>query len=81
MRRTTRELRRKDIDLKRAVVQIERSVAWVGGQPVVGSPKSAAGRRVVTVPPHVTPALERHLDEFVSRGRESLLFPAGDGVS
>lgn len=75
------ELRRKDVDLGRGVVRVGRSVAWVGGRPVVGSPKSAAGRRSVTVPPHVVPALARHLDEFVSRGRESLLFPAGDGVS
>lgn len=75
------ELRRKDVDLSRGVVQVARSVAWVSGRPVVGSPKSAAGRRTVTIPPHVVPVLERHLDEFVSKGRESLLFPAKDGHS
>ena len=75
------ELRRKDVDLRRGVVRVERSVAWVAGRPVVGSPKSAAGKRSVAIPPHVVPALRTHLDEFVSTGRESLLFPARDGVS
>ncbi|MBC9823914.1 site-specific integrase [Terrabacter sp. MAHUQ-38] len=75
------ELRRKDVDLVRKVVRVQRSVAWVAGKPVVGSPKSAAGRRTVSIPPHVVPALKRHLDEFASRGQESLLFPAMDGTS
>ncbi|CAN7314062.1 tyrosine-type recombinase/integrase [Knoellia sp. LjRoot47] len=75
------ELRRKDIDLAKKVVRVERSVAWVAGKPMVGSPKSAAGRRVVSIPPHVVPALKEHLDRFVSRGQESLLFPATDGTS
>ncbi|MER7071939.1 tyrosine-type recombinase/integrase [Terrabacter sp. NPDC000476] len=75
------ELRRKDIDLDRATVRIERSVAWVKGKPVVGAPKSAAGRRTVTIPPHVIPALRAHLDGHVGRGKESLLFPARDGHS
>ncbi|WP_245613984.1 tyrosine-type recombinase/integrase [Knoellia sinensis] len=75
------ELRRKDVDLAKKVVRVERSVAWVAGKPIVGSPKSAAGRRVVSIPPHVVPALKEHLDRFVSRGQESLLFPAMDGTS
>ena len=58
------ELRRKDVDLAKKVVRVERSVAWVGGKPVVGSPKSAAGRRAVSIPPHVVPALKEHLDQL-----------------
>lgn len=75
------ELRRKDVDLLRGVVRVQRSVAWLPGGPVVGTPKSAAGLRTVTVPPHVVPALQKHMDDFVSRGQESLLFPAADGQS
>lgn len=75
------ELRRKDLDLARSVVRVQRSVAFVSGKPVVGSPKSAAGRRSVTIPPHVVPALQHHLDAFVSGGQDALLFPAGDGHS
>ncbi len=75
------ELRRKDVDLDRQAVSIERSVAWVRGRPIVGSPKSAAGRRRVSVPPHVLPALRNHLDQHVGRGQDALLFPARDGKS
>jgi integrase len=75
------ELRRRDLDLRHGVVRIERAVARVAGRPVVGHPKSAAGRRVVAIPPHVVPALEQHLDLYVARGANSLLFPAGDGHS
>lgn len=75
------ELRRKDLDLARGVVRVERAVARVSGRAVVGPPKSAAGRRVVTIPPHVVPALQQHLDSFVGRGPNSLLFPALDGHS
>lgn len=75
------ELRRKDIDIVRGEVRVERSVAWVRGKSVVGAPKSAAGRRTVTMPPHVVPELRAHLEGHVGRGRESLLFPARDGHS
>ncbi len=75
------ELRRKDLDLKRGVVRVERAVARVAGRAVVGAPKSAAGRRVVTIPPHVVPALQSHLDSYVARGPNALLFPARDGHS
>lgn len=75
------ELRRKDIDIDRGTIRVERSVARVRGGAVVGTPKSAAGRRSVTVPPHVVPALTDHLARYVGRGMESLLFPARDGIS
>jgi integrase len=75
------ELRRKDLDLERGQVNVTRSVAWVRGRPVVGTPKSAAGTRRVTIPPHVLPAIRDHLDTHVGRSREALLFPARDGQS
>ncbi|GAA2160622.1 phage integrase family protein [Humibacillus xanthopallidus] len=49
------ELRRKDVDLTRGTVCVDRSVAWVKGGPVAGAPTSAAGRRTVAIPPHVVP--------------------------
>lgn len=75
------ELRRKDIDVTRGTVRVDRSVAWVKGRPIVGTPKSDAGRRTVTIPPHVVPAISAHLNGHVGRGKESLLFPARDGHS
>ena len=70
------ELRRRDLDLNRGVVKVTRAVSWVRGQPIVGTPKSAAGTREVSVPPHIVPALEQHLEEHVRTGTDALLFPA-----
>ncbi|MCE0487294.1 tyrosine-type recombinase/integrase [Ornithinimicrobium sp. EGI L100131] len=53
-----------------------RAVSWVRGQPVVGTPKSAAGTREVSVPPHIVPALQQHLETHVRPGADALLFPS-----
>ena len=74
------ELRRKDIDLDRGQLSVARAVAWVRGRPVVGTPKSAAGMRRVTIPPHVLPAIGDHLERHVGPSQEALLFPARDGL-
>lgn len=73
------ELRRKDIDLKAGVVHVLRGVVRVPGGFVVGPPKSEAGVRDVSLPPHLVPILREHLAEHTSAGREALLFPAADG--
>ena len=70
------ELRRKDLDLKRGVVQVHRAVTRVDGQYVITTPKSAAGRRDVALPPHLTPTLHHHLDQHTGPGPDALLFPA-----
>lgn len=70
------ELRRKDLDLDRGVVKVTRAVSWVRGQPVVGTPKSAAGTREVSVPPHIVPSLRQHLEKHVRSGQDALLFPS-----
>jgi integrase len=70
------ELRRGDLDLPRSVVSITRAVSWVRGAPVIGTPKSAAGTRKVTIPPHIVPALQQHLDTHVLAARDALLFPS-----
>lgn len=70
------ELRRKDIDTKRGVIHVRRGVTLVNGKFVVGTPKSAAGRREVTVPPFLLPQLREHLLQFTAPGDDGLLFPA-----
>ncbi|MDO5741248.1 MAG: site-specific integrase, partial [Ornithinimicrobium sp.] len=70
------ELRRRDLDLNRGVVKVTRAVSWVRGQTIVGTPKSSAGTREVSVPPHIVPALEQHLEKYVRPGRDALLFPS-----
>lgn len=72
-------LRRQDVDLKAGVIRVRQAVTWVGGAPVVGTPKSAAGVRDVTIPPHLTDGLRHHLDTYAEPGRNGLVFPAVGG--
>ena len=70
------ELRRKDIDLSDEVVRVRRAVVRVGQDFRATTPKSDAGTRDVTIPPHLIPAIEDHLRKHVRPGREALLFPS-----
>ena len=53
------ELRRHDFDLSNGVVKIRRAVVRVDGEFIIGTPKSDAGTRDVTIPPHLLPVV-RH---------------------
>jgi len=54
-------LERRDIDLLHRRIHVERTAYDVGGRLQLGPPKTEAGRRTVSIPPHVVPTLERHL--------------------
>jgi integrase len=73
------ELRRKDLNLLDGVVTITRGVTYVEGEFVVSTPKSAAGIRVVDIPPHIIDDLRHHLETHVDDDPEALLYPAADG--
>jgi integrase len=75
------ELRRKDLDLIEGVIHVRRGVVRAGGEIIIGTPKSEAGIRDVTIPPHLYPELESHLKNHVGASKDSLLFPASDGKS
>ncbi|HRN28134.1 MAG TPA: tyrosine-type recombinase/integrase [Terrimesophilobacter sp.] len=83
------ELRRKDLELVKEngslsviAVNVSRAVTQVTGQGyVVGPTKSEAGVRTIVLPPHVNDVIVKHLDQYVSRFPESLLFPNTDGSS
>ncbi len=70
------ELRRQDIDLVDEVVRVRRAVVRAGDDFKVTTPKSAAGIRDVAIPPHLTPAIEKHLTLYVGKAKTSLLFPS-----
>lgn len=70
------ELRRKDIDLRDEVVRVRRAVVRAGDDFLVTTPKSDAGIRDISIPPHLVPAIEDHLKNHVPTGREALLFPS-----
>lgn len=67
------ELRRRDLVDGRILVR--RAVTYVGGRLVVGVPKSDAGIRDVTIPPHLLPMVAEHVDKFAGRGQDGLIFP------
>jgi integrase len=70
------ELRRRDVDTRAGVVHVRRAAVLVDGQFLVGTPKSEAGERNVTIPPHVLPLVRDHLHRMGVTGRDALLFPA-----
>ena len=73
------ELRRKDIISDDGgvpiVVRVRRGVVRVGSEHIVGTPKSAAGMRDVTIPPHIRSDVQNYLQTLPS-GPENLIFPA-----
>jgi integrase len=73
------ELRRGDVDLSDEVIRIRRAAVRTKGAYTTTTPKSDAGIRDVSIPPHVIPLIETHLSKFVDAGRDSLLFPADNG--
>jgi integrase len=78
------ELRRGDVDLNDEVIRVRRAavkLVGVRGGYEVGEPKSRAGVRDVSVPPHLLEAVAQHLAEHVGAERDSLLFPSVPGGS
>ena len=69
------ELRRADIDLGAEVIRVRRAVVQMRGRNVIGLPKSAAGVRDVSIPPHLLTLVKQHLQEYVGPHDDSLLFP------
>jgi len=72
-------LRRCDLDLKNGIVHIRQAVTTVKSRTIVGEPKSDAGIRSVTIPPHILPALKDHMQNHATFGREGLVFPTAHG--
>lgn len=71
----TSELRRKDVSKDASVLRVRRAVTYRQGKFHVGEPKTSAGVRDVSVPPHIRPAVIAHLKNHVGRDADSLLFP------
>jgi integrase len=71
------ELRRKDVTPGR--VTVTRGVTWAQGKAHVGPPKTDAGVRVISVPPHIRGTVEEHLARWANPGPDGLLFPARQG--
>ncbi|MGO9927028.1 MAG: tyrosine-type recombinase/integrase [Mycobacterium sp.] len=70
------ELRRKDVHAVcgHMVLKIRRAATLVDDKIVIGKPKTDAGIRDVTVPPHVAEMLRAHMIAHTGNGPESFLF-------
>lgn len=58
-----------DLNLTTGVLHIRRAVGRVGGEVIVGTPKSDAGTRDVADPPHLIPMTPEHLAYHAPYGR------------
>jgi len=73
-------LTRRRINLDQGTVEVvASSYERFRGNVETGPPKTAAGRRRVSIPPHVLPEIERHLQHHVGSGPDSPLFVGPKG--
>lgn len=72
-------LERRDVDLLHGTLHVERTVSHAPGGTDIGPPKSEAGRRVLSVPPHLLPGLEEHLRSYVGQEPSAPLFTGPQG--
>jgi integrase len=74
-------LRRKRLDVLRGTIRVEESLKEVGGRLVFGEPKSAAGRRTVSLPKSICDLLAEHLAVAApgGNGPEDLVFTTTTG--
>lgn len=73
-------VRRRDVNLERAVVRVHRSVARTRSQGViVKGTKSDAGMRDQRIPGVLVDVLRAHLKDHVGRSQDALLFPSATG--
>lgn len=73
------ELRRADVDLGARAVRVRRGVIRTDTGRLVKDPKSEAGKRDVSIPPHLVPLVNEHLLEHTPRDPGALLFPSASG--
>ena len=78
------ELRRGDIGEDFATITVSRAVTHRGGSDPatrcrIDTPKSGKTRTIV-LPPHVRADLKHHLDIYVAKGVDALLFPSARGA-
>jgi integrase len=72
-------LRRKRVDLERGTVTVAEQLLEVNGAFSVGPPKSAAGRRTVSLPAMVVDALAEHLRHHTAKSPEAFVFLSSQG--
>ncbi|MFN0282976.1 MAG: tyrosine-type recombinase/integrase [Kineosporiaceae bacterium] len=74
-------LRRRHLDVERAMVRVESTVSEVRGALVVGPPKTAAGVRSIAVPEALMPDVRAHLAKYAERGADGRVFTGAKGAT
>jgi integrase len=68
-------LTRNDVDLDARTVRVSKQLQELrGGVLVVGPPKTEAGNRTISLPPHVVPKIELHMRSWVGIDPNALMF-------
>ncbi|MEU6536382.1 site-specific integrase [Streptomyces sp. NPDC047000] len=75
-------LHRRDIDLDGGTVRVRRAVAELNnGQRQIKAPKSAAGKRTVSVPSAIVQDLSDHLTRYAESGADGRVFVGAKGAT
>jgi integrase len=75
-------LQRRHVDHLHNTVRVDQ--AWAvsySGQATIGPPKTTAGVRTLTVPAHIVPALQEHLERWVGPAPDAWLFGTSTGTA
>jgi integrase len=74
-------LQRQHVDMQALTIRVEQE--WVvppGKRPILKAPKTAAGYRVIDIPPNIAEVVQGHLDTFVGPGPTAWLFATANGT-
>ncbi|MGW6850329.1 tyrosine-type recombinase/integrase [Streptomyces virginiae] len=75
-------LHRRDVDLEHGTVRVRRSVAELGnGQREIKAPKSAAGKRTVSIPGVIVQEIRDHLETYAEPGADGRVFVGAKGAT
>ncbi|WP_308369220.1 MULTISPECIES: site-specific integrase [unclassified Streptomyces] len=75
-------LHRRDIDLDHQAVRVRRAVAELSnGQREIKAPKSAAGKRTVTIPGVIVSEIRAHLKVYSEPGPDGRIFIGAKGAT
>lgn len=72
-------LRRSDVDTKNGLIHVRQGVVRAEGQTIVKTPKTTAGRRDVSIPPHLLQLVREHRLEHADASPNGLMFPSANG--
>ncbi|MFF5478340.1 tyrosine-type recombinase/integrase [Streptomyces sp. NPDC012935] len=75
-------LHRRDVDLDHGTVRVRRAVAELNnGQRQIKAPKSAAGKRTVSIPAAIIPDIREHLNRYAEQGADGRVFIGSKGAT